>query len=89
MGEAVNAITKPLQTVTQGVMGALDPLGIGKQAGKAMGATPLGGMMGDMMEDPEKALAGGALGPVTGEAFKTAKKNKNASTLLTGGLNRY
>ena len=44
--------------------------------------------MGEAMEDPEKALAGGALGPVTGEAFKTAKKNKNASTLLTGGLNR-
>ena len=82
MGEAVNAIAKPLQTVTQGVMGAMNPLA--GTVGKAMGATPLGGMMGDMMEDPEKAL--GALGPVTGEAFKTAKKNKNASTLLTGGL---
>ncbi len=80
MGEAVN-------TVAKGVMGAINPLA--GTVGKAMGATPLGGMMGDMMEDPEKALAGGALGPVTGEAFKTAKKNKNASTLLTGGLNRY
>ena len=87
MGEAVNAIAKPLQTVTQGVMGAMNPLA--GTVGKAMGATPLGGLMGDVMEDPEKAIAGGALGPVTGEAFKTAKKNKNASTLLTGGLNRY
>ena len=84
MGEAVNAIAKPLQTATQGVMGAMNPLA--GTVGKAMGATPLGGMMGDMMEDPEKPL--GALGPVTGEAFKTAKKNKNASTLLTGGLNQ-
>ena len=59
MGEAVN-------TVAKGVMGAMNPLA--GTVGKAMGATPLGGMMGDMMEDPEKALAGGALGPVTGEA---------------------
>ena len=80
MGEAVNTLAK-------GVMGAMNPLA--GTVGKAMGATPLGGMMGEAMEDPEKALAGGALGPVTGEAFKTAKKNKNASTLLTGGLNRY
>ena len=63
MGEALNA-------VSQTAMGVLDPLA--KQASQAVGKTPLGGMMGDMMEDPEKALAG--------------KKNKNASTLLTGGL---
>ena len=80
MGEALNA-------VSQTAMGVLDPLA--KKASQAVGKTPLGGMMGEAMEDPEKALAGGALGPVTGEAFKTAKKNKNASTLLTGGLNRY
>ena len=68
MGEAVNAIAKPLQTVTQGVMGAMNPLA--GTVGKAMGATPLGGLMGDPAE----------------EDFKNAKKNKNASTLLTGGL---
>ena len=72
MGEAVNAITK-------GVRGAMNTLD--GNVGKAMGATQLGGMMGDMMEEPEKALEGGAVGQVTGEACKTAKKNKNASTL--------
>ena len=77
MGEAVN-------TVAKGVMGALDPLGIAGQASKAMGATPLGGLMGDAMEDPEKVL----MGP-SKEIYKTAKKDKNVGTLLTGGLNRY
>ena len=80
MGEAVN-------TVAKGVMGVMNPLA--GTVGKAMGATPLGGLMGDVMEDPEKAIAGGALGPVTKEIYKTAKKDKNTSTLLTGGLNRY
>ena len=41
------------------------------------------------MDDPESALGGlGLMGAPAQEAFKTAKKNKNASTLLTGGLNQ-
>jgi len=75
MGEAVN-------TVAKGVMGAINPLA--GTVGKAMGATPLGGLMGDAMEDPEKVL----MGP-SKEIYKTAKKDKNVGTLLTGGLNRY
>ena len=80
MGEALNA-------VSQTAMGVLDPLA--KQASQAVGKTPLGKMMGGAMDDPESALGGlGLMGAPAQEAFKTAKKNKNASTLLTGGLNQ-